>query len=739
MARIKSKQLKLGEEERKALSLSIRDDWSLDSRDMENRNKAYKRWYKLWRAADASAEFPAEDVSNFHIPLTQWNVLTKLAKEIDALLGDDSEVMARPVGPSDAKKAPVVARYMNWRVKISLKLFEKLYDYLLQKGVLGTSIAFLGWARRERQVIRLVEEEKQEEFTAIDEITGLEFPSTRTVKKLVRREETVVDFEGPELKVENIEDWAIPPMARTIDEADHLERRLRLTVDELLQMADDGFLDKEVLSGDNLHKLRRFAETGQVSDITDTDAGKIVRDEKQEQKGLPPPGSEEGRDEHLTVINWIGKWRSPEAADDKLAEDVVAYYQPETALLLGASRLVDQFPDGRRPFIKSVLVKDINSFFGIGLPELLESINKEMDVQHNALTDASVYSLGPIIVYEPTSGFDPRTFKYEPFMTVPVANANGVKALNLSNISMAPYVALQPQLLGYAERVSGLTEAEMGRPFNQPNAPRTLGQQQIIQASSSVRMLLDLRLERESLRTLLHRIWEMDKLLLPEPLFFRVTEDADFEQLTREELEGEYDFDIGPLTSTANRQQETMFLLQAYALNLQNPVAAQNPAILGAYLKKINERLGQADINAFLPDFEKMAPPQTPEQENARIFQGEDVDPHPMDNHNLHIAKHGDFRERMSSFELIPGSGITVASRSPGLIGRIDAHIAEHEQAVRTGMARIPGMTAMPQMGGMGGGGQSVAPPATSDTTGQPNDPLNALKGMLNSGGQNLA
>jgi len=355
-----------------------------------------------------------------------------------------------------------------------------------------------------------------------------------------------------------------------------------------------------------------------------------------------------------------------------------------------------------------------------------------MDVQHNAMTDAGPYALGPLIVYEPASGFNPTGFRYEPFQTLPVADANKVKALNTANVNFGPIALLQGQLLGFAERISGLTEAEMGRPFSQPNAPRTLGQQQILSAGSGVRLLLDLRLERESLREFLNRIWDLDRRFLPKPVFYRVSESSELEQMTEQDFEGNFDFDIGPLSGTANKAEEFQRMSIGYALALQNPIVAQNPLLLSEYLKKINTKLGLDDLNRYIPDMSALAPPLSPEQENIMLLEGRDVDPHPTDNHPVHIAKHTELRERLAQQEkALPGA--LAAIGQPGVLAFIDSHIAEHQQA----MAGAVLNALIPPMARNGRGiGNAAAP---TDQTGAPGGPQNALKGLLNQGGLNIA
>jgi hypothetical protein len=54
--------------------------------------------------ADAPAQ-GEEMASNVPVPYIRWNILTKWAKEMDSLFGDDAEIVAVPVGPVDVTSA----------------------------------------------------------------------------------------------------------------------------------------------------------------------------------------------------------------------------------------------------------------------------------------------------------------------------------------------------------------------------------------------------------------------------------------------------------------------------------------------------------------------------------------------------------------------------------------------------------------------------------------------------------
>ena len=687
-------QLELSEDKRKELQKLIEDDWSRDSADLQGRNNALRRWYRLWKNGLEPNAFPDSEKSNFSVPFIAWNILAKLSKEIDALLGEESEIMVTPIGDSDVDRVPKVKKWINWRIKNSLKLFKDLYVYLEHKNIYGTAIGWLQWETRKRLIKKMVKKPITAPQIQSDPLTGL--PMTKMVEigsQTVEQEVEVIEHDGPVFRVENIEDYVVPATARDFN-CDHFIRRLYVSVDDILDMADEGKLDKAKVD-EKITDLRRMAEKDHPQDTAATEQ---VTAEKAIQTGVPEVP--QGRESEIQIHNWIGKFRKD---DSERSMDVVAFYQPDLHILLGVCRLVDIYPDGYRPALKSECIKDGDSFWGRGYAEMLESISGEVDTIVRRTSDLLDGAVGPILLYTPASGMNPTATRLEPNMAIACADVNAAKVINIgAGVNVAPFLAALQLYFGFGERLTGLTDAQMGRQFDRPNAPRTFGQQALLQAESNVRLLLDIRLERENLRELIGRIWEMDKRWLPKPYFFRVTEQDGGDVLTDEDMMGEYDFDLGPVTSVSNRavrMQETM-----QALALSQPI----PQAYVPLLKKVISKLGHPDVAAMIPD-PMMTQPKTPEQEHVRILQGEDVDPHPLDNHQVHMAKHSDFMQRVQQ-EIPVGMGgdgkpmtTSLAVQNPGLLGRIQAHIAEHQQAMQQGALAFMGMPTGNAGGGVGG------------------------------------
>src|SRR5688572_6377089 len=107
--------LQFSEAETEKLITRIEADFSGAITDHQGRMGKFNRFYKMWRSR--IPPIGGTDMkSNYKVPLTKWQLLAKWAIEIDALFGDDAEVIADPTAPLDEKNVIKVGRYLTWRV-----------------------------------------------------------------------------------------------------------------------------------------------------------------------------------------------------------------------------------------------------------------------------------------------------------------------------------------------------------------------------------------------------------------------------------------------------------------------------------------------------------------------------------------------------------------------------------------------------------------------------------------------
>jgi hypothetical protein len=225
-----------------------------------------------------------------------------------------------------------------------------------------------------------------------------------------------------------------------------------------------------------------------------------------------------------------------------------------------------------------------------------------------------------------------------------------------------------------------MSDLQMGRQSDRPNAPRTARQTVALLEEGNVRISLDTKVLREDMAAVLSHFWDLEYMFSPEETFFRVTEDdADGlfpvnnggSILTIEDRDGRYDFRLQFANSVASREAKKEQSLARYQLDLQNPLIIQNPIALWMVTKDVHEALGDPNFEALVPK-----PPQPdvsidPKDEWVKLLHGEEIHVNPQDNDQLHLIRH---HQDLQRSERNPKG----ATGDPEAISNLIAHYHDH-------------------------------------------------------------
>ncbi len=616
-------QLKLSPREMERLALRIEDDYRAAIAEHDARIRRFQSYYRRWRSLAEQAPAGEDQNPDFQVPLTQWQLSSKWAKEHAALFGADHDIQASPIGPHDQSIARKVSLFMTWAAFKHIKIQNPAAVFDFRKILFGRAHAYSPWKR---------------ESYDVPTIDG-------------GYAEQVV-YEGPSFEPLWPDDLIVP--AEEVDSLHQftfLIRKLRVTPQALLDGEEDGIYQgierdwEEILNaaGD---KVQRSAESD------------VIRAEKDRAEGVAYEGSQSTGDV-MIALEWYGRWRMLKGKGDAAVNDVrrrerretelVVRYIPALNKVVGVQRLDEMYPRARnrRPFVESSLVKD-GSYWCPGFGEMLERMESELTNNHNLGTKAGQFSVGPVIFYRPGTGFEPDNFTYEPCQTVACDDPSGIKVVELK--ADLTYTQLKEQaILGYAERATGITDMAMGRAIDRPNAPRTARQTMALLGEGDVRAELEMQALREDWGEILTHFWELYQQYAPEKLFFRVTEDDanglfDVRKgqayMTPDELGGQYDFDLKFATSAESRETKKQNDLALYQLDLQNPLIVQNPRALWCLLNRVHKAFGDDRFIDLVPEPPDLGLPKNPKEEWAMALQGEDVPVNPLDNDQLHLLDH---------------------------------------------------------------------------------------------------
>lgn len=623
----KTYQIKWAPAELTRVASKIRQDYRSALSDHNRRIQKWRDYYRRYRAVPDTPLMGEETASNVPVPYVRWNILTKLAKEMDALMGDDAEIVAVPVGPSDFRRDKKISKYMTWRVFNSMKLTNPFCVFILRKLLFGKSHAYSPWLR--------------DTF----EVDGND----------------VVEYEGPQFTPLWPDDLIVPcEEVDTIHEFSFVIRKYRVTPDQLLQGEEEGRYT-------GIKKNWEHIVTQAQHGIQRESEGDEIKREKDDAEGLlyDRPMS---AGENLMVVEWYGRWRPLKGKNSDANEwdwkkremrqrDYVIRYLWDLNQIISVQDLQDLYPTkkNKRPFVEASMMKD-GSYWSPGMAEMLCDLEDELRVNHNQATEAGQLAINPPVGYRPASGFNPDTFRMQPGLAIPLDNpATDVIQLKIG-ADMAIASWKEQCVLAYGEKLTGMSDLQMGRQSDRPNAPRTAQQTVSLLEEGNVRISLDTKVLREDMSVVLSHFWDLEYMFSPEELFFRVTEE-DAEGafptkdggavLTAEDRDGRYDFKLQFANSLYSREAAKEKTLARYQLDLQNPLITQNPldptfTALWEVTRQAHDALGDPDFESIVPKPPAADQPTDPKIEWLKMLhgEGEEVHVNPMDNDLLHMTRH---------------------------------------------------------------------------------------------------
>lgn len=622
----------------------------------------FRRYIRMWRSLPMGGG-NVDDGANFEVPTVKWNVFAHWSRVMQGLLGDDAEIVASAKAPSAMKIGPKVGRYMTWRFFEYMKAQPQLSAWTFRSILNGRAHAYCPY--------------EQEFYMERDVKTGKDKP--------------VCWYDGPKLTSLYPSEIVLPTQddAMSVDDHSFVIRRARIIPDELLEGEERGLYEgvkrdwEEIVAMSKQRQERNFQWDDEKIDVD-------------EAEGVNHAALLGNRDS-LEVWTWYSKWRLPNSKRDARPENIklrdireselVATYLPDMRKVYGVRDLRQIYPKmrKRRPFVEIGLVKD-GSYWCPGLGEMLEAIQYKQTANYALYERAGKFSVGPLIFYRPSSGFDPKTFVYEPNTSVPSEDPAGVKIVQMT-ADLQFSISNQQMLDGFGEKVVGVNDQTVGRSLDRPNAPQTATGQIALLEQGNVRASLDMDMIREDLSQSLEFIWMLDREFSSPSVFFRATEeDADglydtkdgFGSMTVQEREHAFDFILKFATSVWSREAAKERLIQIYPLLLSNPLVQQNPRAMWVLMAKLWDAFAEGDFSEIIPRPPDLDQPKQPKEEWAMALEGLDIEINPADDDDAHILDH---KKRVLSEEQTRPD-----LRDDRAIKEMLAHIIQHEQQKRQKM-----------------------------------------------------
>lgn len=587
--RIPKKLAELDNEVLHTLSNYINQQVEINRR---NRNEVIERIFSFreqWRNFEkAGLKLDVDGQHDEHIPLIFEKGKALHARIYKAVMGIEPPFVIEPNKAVTEKQKNskndimrwVTSRYMNFGEGIAPVTDKDIWNFVFD----GTSIVKHSWKRDVRKWIDVKTE-------PVLPIQLDENGHVVTEDKDIESEKVVYD--GPELKIVNLEDLCIVGAgAEDIDDADMISERQYYTKSDIIKLANLGFFKPDAAEKVLNYKPETGNKTRSEDNILSQQESRLSG-VNQDQGGIP---------------NYIVEecYLRYDIDQDGIDEEIVAWREQMTGTILRLTYLDRVSPNGKRPYVLKKLIPISGSAYGIGIGEMLFGLNNLLDYIANQRLDAGTFQTFPWFVFRAGSGINPGDWRIAPGKGIPVES---IQDISFPKVNGNPAYGFQEEQLvtDYSERVSGISRLAQGQVGGQGIARTATGAASLV---SELNTNLDIFIQRyqfgfsKSLKIIDKQVQE----LLPLGIEYRV---VGFDKkgkgserfVDRDQIKFDCDYNLigNSINSNPAIERDTAIQLLQYSLN---PIMIQagivSPQNIYNAMKNLLQKQDIRDVDAFI-------------------------------------------------------------------------------------------------------------------------------------------
>lgn len=508
--------------------------------------------------------------STLHLPTVLTVCKTYHARMFTALWGIDPPFICRSRTAANTDRAVLIEELMRYTLRDWANDYdgveEELEKWLWFWITRGNGILKGRWSKK---------------FTRFQDVETIQVPDsemvldpngsgnsiTQPVMKDVEREVTRTEqvYAGPSLECKNNEDVIIIGGDGDPQKADKVLEQGWMTASELWSLVDQKVFRKEAVE-----KALKGGKDYKASNNT----AEVIKERQNSTSG------KSGLDTAVEIDRYrvIEAYYRIDVDGSGIASDVILWVHPKSCEILRATYLRRVMPSGKRPYFNIYFHKRHGTEYSMGLPEMLYSLDKEIDAQHNITIDIGILTSMPFGFYRPTSSsMRDDNLPIEPGALIPVDNPQS--DVSFPNLGARTGFGFQEQsaLQNQVDRVTSISELNLGIIGAQGATRTATGTRAILGESSNNLNIYMMRYGRGWKRALRY-VFEMLQERIEPGFQFRITGDdgnSYWKQIkSKEEICGMYDFELDANSANSNKQVQVEQANMVYQLT-SNPVDLQ--------------------------------------------------------------------------------------------------------------------------------------------------------------------
>lgn len=485
--------------------------------------------------------------STLHLPVTFTACKTYHARMFAAIMAIDPPFTAKARQGHNADRAQLIQELMGYALREwanNHKGVEQEVDKWLWRWITqGSGILKSRWDRRFIRYIDVVDVEEVTGYIDTIDMAGGGQP-TRMPIRVKREEEKEVlqeTFNGPCLEAVPIEDVLLVGSGDP-NLADDVIHSYYMTASELLTMSDQAVFDSDavekVLASGRNYKQAETVNSIKLQAAASSGTGQV--------------------DKQIDVPRYqiLERYARIDVDGSGIASEVIVWVHEHTGEILRATYLHRVNKAGLRPFHKIDFHVREGQTYGTGLPELLYSLQKEIDAVHNMRMDFGLISSIPFGFYRATSSMKEERMPLEPGVMIPLDNPQGDVFFPQIGQRTGFLAQEEQALYSSVERMTSISDLSLGVIGGQ-GAARTATGARALLGESNANLDIFLRRMNSGWSSAIRYLFKQLQDKLPDGFQFRLLGDSgsDFWTTVRSkaEIAGEYDFILEANSANSNK------------------------------------------------------------------------------------------------------------------------------------------------------------------------------------------
>lgn len=415
-----------------------------DRSEWHERRKEYMPQFDNLMRTNTTGPWPGS--ANFNVPVTMWMLRQMHARIMAALIGDDYGFTTIPREKMDRRVAETVDQTMRWAVTsyanewkgIGLTIDDWVWDVCKE----GWGVLKDRWEIKDTKVA-LTEEDLEKINRSRGEQEVLE-----SMIQIIRT------FDGPCVEALDHEAILFPgdmEDGMDLNQPDLVAHLIMMSEDQINSRVEEGLWDRKIAE-----QILKSPSKGSSGNLQYDDMQRL----KESFQGVKTISTERDA-KKFPIYECFARY---DVDNDGFSEDVVFYLDPRSRLIPRWTTLDRVSPKLiTRPLHKVDFIRRQRRSYGIGMAELLYSIQREVNAMHNQRIDFGTIASIPFFFFKPGSGMKKEKIHLEPGMGVPLDNPATDVNFPKFNTNVLYTKAEEAQLITFAEKLLSLPPITNGQ------------------------------------------------------------------------------------------------------------------------------------------------------------------------------------------------------------------------------------------------------------------------------------